>query len=77
MCYHEILTRLYTKSNDDYLYTLSLFVLEPIVCRLRSSAWCGRLLLAQRWINQYGWRELSPFECQVTVHRLLNFISLT
>jgi len=39
----------YSISNDDYLYTLSLFILEPI-----------------RWINRYGWRELSPLECQAS-----------
>jgi len=37
----------YPISNGDYLYTLSLFVLEPI-----------------RWAREYGWRPLSPLECQ-------------
>jgi len=37
----------YNISNDDYLFTLSLFVIEPIT-----------------WARRYGWRPLSPLECQ-------------
>jgi len=37
----------YQISNGEYLFTLSLFILEPI-----------------KWAKQFGWRELSPLECQ-------------
>ena len=43
--YSEILTRLFMKLNDDYLYTLSLFVLEPLVS-LRSPTCC---------VTTYSW----------------------
>lgn len=34
-------------------------------------------LSTQRWTKQYGWRELSPLECQVRVPHLLDFASFT
>ncbi|KIJ98542.1 hypothetical protein K443DRAFT_680660 [Laccaria amethystina LaAM-08-1] len=37
----------YRISNDDFVYTLCLFALEP-----------------SRWAKRYGWRELSPMECE-------------
>lgn len=37
----------YNISNEDYLYTMALFVLEP-----------------PKWAALWGWRSLSPLECQ-------------
>jgi hypothetical protein len=41
----------YSIPNDEYVYTLSTFVLEPI-----------------RWNARFGWRRLTPHECDATYY---------